>query len=90
MGNSHPRTSGSPKNIEIRTPPIIDNSGSVPAERTETSNEETIERKEKSVLQAKLTKLAIQIGYAGIKQNLYFFLILIKYTSNVFPFLKKY
>lgn len=47
-------------------PPAVDGSGPVPSsDRPETASEEAPERKEKSVLQAKLTKLAIQIGYAG-------------------------
>lgn len=66
MGNSHPRTTSSPKNAEIRAPPPIIDAGPQ-AERTDTAPEESSgERKEKSVLQAKLTKLAIQIGYAGM------------------------
>lgn len=66
LGNSHPRTASSPKTVDIRAPPAVDGSGPVPSsERAETATEEAPERKEKSVLQAKLTKLAIQIGYAG-------------------------
>lgn len=41
--------------------PTKDNEGS----RESQSNPSSSARKEKSVLQAKLTKLAIQIGYAG-------------------------
>ena len=58
---SHPRTTSLPKAAEILPPPIID--GPQQTERTEHAHEESGggERKEKSVLQAKLTKLAIQI-----------------------------
>lgn len=43
----------------------------VEAEKKEAPKESHAEdhKKEKSVLQAKLTKLAIQIGYAGIKSS---------------------
>lgn len=66
LGNSHPRVTGSPKNTGMMAPPVIDGSAPVQTERIDSPPEETGERKEKSVLQAKLTKLAIQIGYAGI------------------------
>lgn len=66
LGNSHPRTASSPKTVDIQVPPAVDGSGPVPSsDRPDTAHEEAPERKEKSVLQAKLTKLAIQIGYAG-------------------------
>lgn len=62
LGNSHPR-SGAPKPIDgTNRAPVVD--AAPPPERERERTEEP-ERKEKSVLQAKLTKLAIQIGYAG-------------------------
>ncbi|XP_065219564.1 plasma membrane calcium-transporting ATPase 2 isoform X5 [Planococcus citri] len=61
LGNSHPR-SAAPKPVDgTNRAPVVD--GSAPAPSSERTEEP--ERKEKSVLQAKLTKLAIQIGYAG-------------------------
>lgn len=43
-----------------------DGNGSAPREKPK---EEGGGKKERSVLQAKLTKLAIQIGYAGTREN---------------------
>lgn len=67
LGNSHPRTTSSPKPVDgTNRAPVIDGSGPVTTTERSQPEEESSERKEKSVLQAKLTKLAIQIGYAGM------------------------
>ena len=51
---------------EVRTEkPLPQNGGNVESEEPAPAQEEDRPRTEKSVLQGKLTKLAIQIGYGG-------------------------
>lgn len=64
LGNSHPRNSSAKPIDGMNRAPVVDAAPPLPVEASERTEEP--ERKEKSVLQAKLTKLAIQIGYAGI------------------------
>ncbi|XP_028966499.1 plasma membrane calcium-transporting ATPase 2 [Galendromus occidentalis] len=59
-----PLTSGHDEEAEIGMP-MADRSDAATSPVRERDSEEEAHRKEKSVLQAKLTKLAIQIGYVG-------------------------
>lgn len=52
-----------PEDVKVKNKKKAD--GDVKGEEEETKKPSGLGRKEKSVLQAKLTKLAIQIGYAG-------------------------
>lgn len=63
LGNSHPRNSSAKPVDGTNRVPVVE---PIPAPSQERERTEEPERKEKSVLQAKLTKLAIQIGYAGM------------------------
>lgn len=61
-GNSHNTTKDNPGGDANQ---VVEDGKIELEEKKEGAKKEKLGRKEKSVLQAKLTRLAIQIGYAG-------------------------
>ena len=84
MGNSHPP----PMSLQNATGAAMDKGGEMsPPRPKEDAMEDEGDGGDKSVLQAKLTNLAIQIGYAGMAVSLITVAILcIKFSIKTFHF----
>ena len=65
IGNSHP-----PSTLPLQNATGMEKGGDMPSSQKEDAMDEGGDGGEKSVLQAKLTNLAIQIGYAGMAVSL--------------------